>query len=188
MSFTYLQHNLQLQVMQVKFLRDWNEPGLFGVSKRVCASAFQPSATAAVRIVWKHRHFEMHYYGSHFSLLTKFYDFFSISCFHFYHLKIINNICLWNSLSFPVFCVIFPDFSSLFSLTFSWLRNAFPFSRFSSPSGNSDYINNKNVSQWSWQHVVKLLLLSSRYVVEYYTTLLLTTLKKTEMYNYIWCI
>ena len=41
-------------------------------------------------------------------------------------------------LSFPVFCVIFPDFSSLFKIPWlfpDWKMPSY-FSRFSSPSGN----------------------------------------------------
>ena len=45
-----------------------------------------------------------------------------------------------NSLIFPVFCVIFPDFSSLFKIPWLFPDWKMPshFSRFSSLSGNPD--------------------------------------------------
>ena len=53
-------------------------------------------------------------------------------------LNITNNMS-WISLSFPVFCVIFPEGSSIV-FNIPWLfpdwKNASLFSRFSSPSGN----------------------------------------------------
>ena len=64
-----------------------------------------------------------------------------------YHKK---NIFVWNSLTLPAFCVIFPDFSSLFKIArvFPLLENAFSFSRFSNPSGNlgkRNFKQNKNI-------------------------------------------